>query len=66
MYSIGPQKIRIGLWGPLYYTYNKEPPPPSRQKKREYNSIGNYFGPDIGVVGFKLHGFKFSVWASGL
>ena len=32
--------IRIGFWGPWYYTYNKEPP----QKK---NSIGHYLGPYI-------------------
>ena len=25
-------KIRIGVWGPLYYSYKKEPP----------NSTGNY------------------------
>ena len=24
--SIGVFVIRIGFWGPLYYTYNKEPP----------------------------------------
>ena len=25
--SIGAFIIRIGLWGPLYYNYEKEPPP---------------------------------------
>ena len=24
--NIGALIIRIGLWGPLYYNYNKEPP----------------------------------------
>ena len=33
--NIGALKIRIGLWGPLYYTYNNEPP---------QNGIGSYFG----------------------
>ena len=27
--------IRIGFWGPLYYSYNTKPP----------NSIGDYLGP---------------------
>ena len=25
-HTIGASIIKIGLWGPLYYTYNKEPP----------------------------------------
>ena len=32
--TIGALIIRIGFWGILYYSYNKEPP----------NSIGNYQG----------------------
>ena len=24
--NIGAFIIRVGLWGPLYYNYNKEPP----------------------------------------
>ena len=35
--TVGALIIRIGLWSPLYYSYNNEPPP---QKKR--NSVGNY------------------------
>ena len=35
--TIGALIIRIGFWGPLYYSYNKEP----------QNSIGNYSGPYI-------------------
>ena len=25
-YDIGALRIRLGFWGPLNYTYNKEPP----------------------------------------
>ena len=32
-FSIGALILRIGFWGPLYYSYNKDPPK---------NSIGNY------------------------
>ena len=35
--SIGALLIGVGFWGPLCYTYNKEP----------QNSIGNYLGPDF-------------------
>ena len=28
--------VRLGFGGPLYYSYNQDPPP--------QNSIGNYFG----------------------
>ena len=31
---------RIGLWGTLYYSYNKEP---------RKNGIGNYLGPGIAM-----------------
>ena len=34
--NIGALIIRIGCWGPLCYSYTKEPP---------QNSIGNYLGP---------------------
>ena len=37
VFTIGALIIRIRFWGPLYYTYNKEP-----QK-----SIGNYLGSHI-------------------
>ena len=33
--TTGALIIKIGFWGPSYYTYNKEP----------QNSIGNYLGP---------------------
>ena len=39
--NIGALIIKIGFWGPLYYMYCKERPPP--QKK---NSAGNYYGPE--------------------
>ena len=35
--NIGALKIRIGFWGILYHSHNKEP----------QNSIGNYSGPCI-------------------
>ena len=39
--TIGALIIRIGFWGPLYYDYNKEPPP---QKKK---ILIYYLGPYI-------------------
>ena len=38
--NIGALLIRIGFWGPLDYSNNKEP----------HNNIGNYGGPDITVL----------------
>ena len=38
--SIGALIIGIGSWGPLYYSYNNEPP---------NNSIGNFQAPIVGV-----------------
>ena len=35
--SIGTSIIRLGFWGPLYYTYNKEPT----------KIVGNDLGPHI-------------------
>ena len=39
--SIGALVIRIGFWGSVYYSYNKEPP---------QNNIGKYVGPYIKLV----------------
>ena len=39
--TIGALIIRIGLWGILYYTYNKEPP---------QNSAGNHLNPYMIVM----------------
>ena len=36
-HNIGALIIRIGFWGPVYYSYNKEPPGP----------YSNYCGPYI-------------------
>ena len=29
-YNAGASIVLIGFWGPLYYTYSKEPPPPNK------------------------------------
>ena len=46
VYSIGALIIRIGFWGPEYYTYNNEPPtrkaheqPTSQEPPNWYRSL---------------------------
>ena len=40
--NFGALISRTGCWGPVYYTYNEEPP---------RNSIGNYEGPYVSAEG---------------
>ena len=49
--TIGASIVRIEFWGPLYYSYNKEP----------QNSIGSYSGPCIRDIRFGVDSSGFMV-----